>query len=128
MKYRISFPRSNKPKSKIPDEEKLAAFAKHFLHGEDLAKVTEELYRRHDCKPPKHAAQAYASFLAKVERLVEQGDQATIKLVKKLKLPLETVDAEPAEAGAAATVKKQQEPNDDDDQAAGAWSTVSADE
>ncbi|MBZ0137227.1 MAG: hypothetical protein K8I27_12750 [Planctomycetes bacterium] len=127
MMYRISFPRSNKPKSKIPDEEKLAAFAKHLLHGEDLAKVTEELYRRHDCKPPKHAAQAYSAFLNKIERLVKEGDEATIKLVKKLKLPLETVDAEPAGEGAAVTAKNQQEPNDDD-QAAGAWSTVSANE
>lgn len=92
VRYTLVIPRSKKSKkSPIPDRDRLEAYAR-YLSGEDLDEVTRELFERYDVPPPKHSAQAYSAFLRKMERLVEEGDVATIEMAKDVGFPMEEID------------------------------------
>lgn len=97
MMFSFIQPLSKKSKqAKIPDVERLRALAEHRITGRDLAEITRELYERHDLKPPVHAAQAFSAFAARLRKLVEEGDAATIELCERVEADFQ--DRAPAAA------------------------------
>ena len=85
MQYELVLPTTGRSKKNIiHDHDRLEAAAEWIVEGRDVNEVTAELFERHGLTPPKHGAQAFSAFMAKIKRLVAKGDQGTIAKCQEL--------------------------------------------
>ncbi|MCA8934966.1 MAG: hypothetical protein KDB68_02065 [Planctomycetes bacterium] len=93
MKSFIIPPLGKTSKNNIPYEERLKAYARIAIDGEDANVVAEELYTKHGLKVPKHGKQAFSAFRRLLERKIKEQHTRTLELLEEY--GFEAVDVSP---------------------------------